>query len=144
MKSLRFVLVASIQIFALALAENITVYKSPTCGCCSEWVKIMEKAGHEVEIHHHDNLQPVKGELGVPTQLGSCHTAVINDYLFEGHIPEEDIISFLENPPEGAKGLAVPGMPARSPGMARPGQSYKDFNVILFDENNRLSLYRKY
>lgn len=144
MNSFRLMLIVSIQIFAFAFAENITVYKSPTCGCCSAWVKIMEQAGHEVTVHHHDNLQPIKDDLGLPRQLGSCHTAVIKDYIFEGHIPEEDILSFLANPPEGAKGLAVPGMPAASPGMARRGQAYKDFNVIQFDEDGGLSLFRKY
>jgi hypothetical protein len=144
MNSIRLLFVASIHIFAFSFAENITVYKSPTCGCCTEWVKIMEKSGHEVTIHHFDQLQPIKEELGVPDQLGSCHTAVINDYLFEGHIPEEDILSFLANPPEGSLGLAVPGMPAKSPGMAQPGQSYENFNVISFDDQNRMSLYRKY
>jgi hypothetical protein len=125
-------------------AEAITVYKSPTCGCCSEWVKIMEKAGHTVETHHPKDLQQTKDNLGLPPQLGSCHTAVINDFIFEGHIPEADILSFLENPPEGARGLAVPGMPGKSPGMARKGQDYEGFNVILFDDKNKLSLYNKY
>jgi hypothetical protein len=144
MKPYRLLLIASIQIFAFAFAESITVYKSPTCGCCSEWVKIMEKSGHDVTIYHSDDLQPIKSDLGVPSQLGSCHTAVINDYVFEGHIPEEDILNFLANPPEGITGLAVPGMPARSPGMARFGQSFKNFNVVAFDDRNQLSLYRKY
>ncbi|TCS37124.1 DUF411 domain-containing protein [Reinekea marinisedimentorum] len=144
MNSFRLMLVAGIQIFVFAMAESITVYKSPTCGCCSQWVSIMEEAGHEVTVHHSDSLQSIKDDLGLPPQLASCHSAVINGYVFEGHIPEADILSFLENPPQGARGLAVPGMPARSPGMARPGQSYKDFNVIAFHEDNRFTLYRKY
>jgi hypothetical protein len=127
-----------------AWAETITVYKSPTCGCCSEWVKIMEAAGHEVHVKHPANLQRTKEKLGVPNQLGSCHTAVINDYVFEGHIPEQDVMAFLANPPEGARGLAVPGMPAHSPGMVEEGVEYSGFNVIGFDDQNKLFLYKKY
>ncbi len=141
MKKLAFVFTLFLS---SAFAENITVYKSPSCGCCSEWVKIMEAAGHEVDIKQPFNLQKTKDKLGVPKQLGSCHTAVINGFLFEGHIPEADILAFLENPPAGAKGLAVPGMPAHSPGMASEGDEYKDFNVIGFDEQGKFSLVNKY
>jgi hypothetical protein len=144
MKRLRIALVVVAQFFFFAIAENITVYKSPTCGCCSEWVEIMEKAGHKVRVHHTDDLQAVKDHYGLPRQLGSCHTAIINGYVFEGHIPEQDIMDFLRDTPEGAKGLAVPGMPAHSPGMARKGDAYRDFNVIMFDEQERLSLFKRY
>lgn len=125
-------------------AESITVYKSASCGCCAEWVKIMESKGHDVTIKHPFNLQRTKDELGVPKQLGSCHTAVINGYLFEGHIPENDILTFLANPPADALGLAVPGMPGNSPGMARKGQSYNGFNVIGFTKSGEFSLVNKY
>ncbi len=144
MSLLRLGLVAIIQLFVFAVAESITVYKSPTCGCCQEWVGIMQEAEHEVQIKHTQNLQAVKDDYGLPKQLGSCHTAIIDGYVFEGHIPELDIAAFLANPPANAKGLAVPGMPAKSPGMSRPGESYAGFNVIVFDEQNRLSLFKRY
>lgn len=144
MTTLRILLLAVIASLASAWAENITVYKSPTCGCCSEWIKIMEGHGHKVKVEHPRDLDKVKNELGIPRQLGSCHTAVIGDYLFEGHIPEADILAFLENPPEGAKGLAAPGMPAMSPGMAPEGAEYKDFNIIGFDDQGRFFLYNQY
>ena len=140
-KSLALV-IASLSGFVWA--ETIAVYKSPTCGCCTEWVKIMEKAGHTVDVYHPADLMSLKQELGVPRQLGSCHTAVINDFVFEGHIPEADILAFLENPPEGAKGLAVPGMPGQSPGMARPGEAYSGFNVIEFNDQHQLKLFNRY
>jgi hypothetical protein len=127
-----------------AAAESITVYKSPTCGCCVEWIKIMESKGHEVKVEHPFNLQGTKNNLGIPKQVGSCHTAVINGYLFEGHIPEQDILRFLANPPVGAKGLAVPGMPQMSPGMAPPGKGYSGFRVIGFDVNGKFSLVNQY
>ncbi len=127
-----------------ATAESITVYKSPTCGCCTEWVKIMESKGHDVKVKQPFNLQRAKDDLGVPRQLASCHTAVINGYLFEGHIPEQDIVRLLANPLAGAKGLAVPGMPQMSPGMAPPGKRYSGFKVIGFDVNGKFSLVKKY
>jgi len=144
MKILSPIVILFALLFHTVWAESITVYKSPTCGCCVEWIKIMEAAGHDVHVEHPMNLARTKDKLGVPKQLGSCHTAIINDYVFEGHIPEADVMAFLANPPAGAKGLAVPGMPAHSPGMAAPGVDYSGFNVILFDEQNKLSLFRAY
>lgn len=144
MKFLKTAVVLLVSMASFVWAETMTVYKSPTCGCCTEWVEIMEKAGHTVNIMHPTNLQGVKAELGVPRQLGSCHTSLIRGYVFEGHVPEADILAFLENPPEGSRGLAVPGMPGRSPGMARPGQSYADFNVIEFNDSYELKLYNRY
>lgn len=138
-------LILALSFFAgTVAAESMTVYKSPTCGCCTEWIKIMESSGHDVKVEHPFNLQGVKNKLGIPQQLRSCHTAVIDGYLFEGHIPEQDILSFLANPPAGAKGLAVPGMPQMSPGMASPGQRYSGFRVIGFDSNNKFSLVNQY
>lgn len=144
MKLLRTFAFLFIALSGFVFAEAITVYKSPTCGCCTEWAAIMEKSGHTINVVHPADLQGVKEDLGVPRQLGSCHTSVINGYVFEGHIPEQDILAFLDNPPEGAKGLAVPGMPGRSPGMARPGQSYSGFNVVQFNEKHQLSLFSRY
>ena len=142
MKKLMFVLLAAFV--GAASAESIEVYKSKTCGCCQAWVDIMKSKGHEVTVHHPFNLQKTKADLGVPKVLGSCHTAVINGYVFEGHIPERDIIKFLANPPEGKIGLAAPGMPALSPGMAPEGAEYKNFRVISFDKDGKMSLYSQY
>jgi hypothetical protein len=141
---LRNMAVLFVLFWSFAFAEAITVYKSPTCGCCQEWVGLMESAGHNVTVEHPVNLDHTKLQLGVPKALGSCHTAVINGYLFEGHIPEVDIAAFLANPPAGARGLAVPGMPANSPGMAAQGQAYQGFKVIGFDKQGRYSLVRQY
>jgi hypothetical protein len=131
-------------LWTFAFAEAITVYKSSTCGCCQEWVGLMESAGHSVTVEHPFSLEKTKQKLGVPKALGSCHTAVINGYLFEGHIPEVDIAAFLAHPPAGARGLAVPGMPANSPGMAAPGRAYQGFKVIGFDDMGHYSLVRQY
>ena len=141
---MRLLILALSFLAGTAAAESITVYKSPTCGCCAEWIKIMESQGHEVKVEHPFNLQGAKNNLGIPKQVRSCHTAVINGYLFEGHIPEQDIHRFLANPPSGVKGLAVPGMPQMSPGMAPPGKGYSGFRVIGFDVNGRFSLVNQY
>jgi len=141
---MRLLILALSFLATTVAAESITVYKSPTCGCCSEWIKIMESKGHKVKVEHPFNLQGVKNNLGVPMQVNSCHTAVINGYLFEGHVPEQDILAFLSSPPAGAKGLAVPGMPQMSPGMAPSGKKYSGFRVIGFDANGKFSLVNQY
>jgi len=141
---MRILILALSLIAGTAAAESITVYKSPTCGCCTTWVKIMESKGHVIKVEHPFNLQDTKNKLGIPKQVNSCHTAVINDYLFEGHIPERDIVRFLANPPADAKGLAVPGMPPMSPGMAPPGKGYSGFRVFGFDVNGKFSLVNQY
>jgi hypothetical protein len=144
--------VLSMRIFVLTLsflatsvaADSITVYKSPGCGCCTGWVKIMESKGHQVKVEHPHNLQETKNDLGVAGRLNSCHTAVIDGYLFEGYIPQQDILSFLEQAPPNARGLAVPGMPQMSPGTASPGEEYSGFSVIGFDANDNLTLVSQY
>lgn len=106
---------------------TVTVYKSPTCGCCGKWVQHMTSAGFEVVVEDHPNLTPIKKELGVPPSHRSCHTAVIGEHFFEGHIPPDDIKRFLKSNSE-SKGLAVPGMPMGSPGME--GRVKHQYDVI--------------
>ena len=105
------------------VAETMEVYKSPTCGCCEGWVKHMENAGYDVVVHHVENINPIKEANGLPPALASCHTAIINGYLFEGHVPAADVARFLQEKPH-ARGLAVPGMPAGEnvPGMEVAGR----------------------
>lgn len=87
-----------------ALAADVINHKSPYCGCCTEWTKHMQDAGFNVDEKLHENMNPIKLKLGITPELASCHTAEINGYVFEGHIPAEDIKAFLENPPRNAKG----------------------------------------
>jgi len=122
----RFALKLFVPLFLIAgpvMAETMQVYKSPTCGCCTGWVKHMENAGYDVIVHHVENVNPIKEAHGLPPALASCHTAIINGYLFEGHVPASDIKRFLQEKPH-AKGLAVPGMPAGEnvPGMEVAGR----------------------
>lgn len=113
---------------------TMTVYKSPACGCCQNWVELLREAGFDVEVEDTNSLAAIKAEHGVPAALQSCHTAVVGDYVFEGHIPVEDIVAFLEEEPD-ATGLAVPGMPVGSPGMEQ-GNRVDPYDVIAFDDSS--------
>ena len=116
-------------------AAVVVVYKSPTCGCCVKWIDHLEEAGYSVRAQDVVDMVPVKQREGVPMDLSSCHTAIIGDYVFEGHIPARVITDFLEEGPDLA-GLAVPGMPIGSPGME--GWNPQPYDVIAFDgEGNR-------
>jgi len=110
---------------------SIKVYKSPTCGCCANWIEHLRAAGFQVEVEDSDAMAMVKAEAGVPAALQSCHTAMIDDYFFEGHVPAETIVRFMEERPD-AKGLAVPGMPVGSPGMEMGGR-VDPYDVVLFN-----------
>ena len=97
---------------------HLEVYKDPKCGCCAKWVDHAEDEGFETEVHHSSNLDQLKASMGIARPYRSCHTAISKEgYVFEGHIPAKFIREFLKNPPKGAMGITVPGMPVGSPGM---------------------------
>lgn len=125
------------------LAADVLNHKSPYCGCCTEWTKHMQEAGFNVEEKLHENMNPIKQKLGVKPELASCHTAEINGFVFEGHIPADDIKAFLDNPPKNAKGLAVPVMPMGSPGMEY-GDKKDEYSVYAFNEKGQVFEYRHY
>ena len=110
---------------------EVTVYKSPTCGCCSKWVDHLTASGFKVTAHDTSDMAAVRRKLGVPDAMTSCHTAVVNGYLIEGHVPAADIQRLLRDKPKVA-GLAVPGMVTGSPGME--GARSDPYNVIAFGE----------
>lgn len=113
-------------------ARRLTVYKSPTCGCCANWVRYMSSAGFSVDAHDvsDDMLSQVKDTAGVPSGLRSCHVALSGAYAFEGHVPADLVKKVLvTQPPIG--GLAVPGMPAGSPGMEMGGRT-EHYDVVAF------------
>ena len=118
----------------------VTTYKSPTCGCCSEWVDHMEDAGFVVETHDVSDLAAVKQEQQIPGELQSCHTAIVEGYVIEGHVPAEDISRLLAERPDVA-GLAVPGMPIGSPGMEMEGTPAQPFDVVSFDAEGNVSVF---
>ncbi len=119
---LMLALTASASLPALAkpapAATPMEVWKDPNCGCCKDWVVLMEQAGFSVTVHDTGNAA-VRAKLGLPVRLGSCHTALVGGYVLEGHVPAADVRKLLAEKPK-ALGLAVPGMPVGSPGMDGP------------------------
>lgn len=119
----------------------IKVYKSPDCACCGAWTKIMERHGFEAEVVLMDDITQVKRLARVPEALESCHTAVIDGYVVEGHVPVAALEKMLAERPEIA-GIAVPGMPFGSPGM--PAEEPEPFDVIAFTAEGRQQLYMSF
>ncbi len=100
----------------LGSGEKVTVFKSPNCGCCVGWIAEMRKAGYDVEVKEMNDLSPVKAKYNIPSDMLSCHTAVVGDYFIEGHVPIEAVNKMLREQPD-IDGIALPRMPAGSPGM---------------------------
>ncbi len=111
------------------------VWKDPNCGCCKDWIVLMEQAGFAVKVHEVGN-NGVRAQLGLPQRLGSCHTALVGGYLVEGHVPAADVRKLLAQKPK-ALGLTVPGMPVGSPGMDGPeyGGRQDPYDVLLVTKN---------
>lgn len=129
---------AGTRVQALPPATKITVYKDPNCGCCTAWNDAMRAAGFQVEVRDTANLAAVKGSLGVPDALASCHTGVVGGYLFEGHVPPDLVQKVLRERP-AIVGLFVPGMPTGSPGMEGPNP--ERYDVIALGRDQRRSVY---
>lgn len=117
----------------------VTVYKSPTCGCCTKWVDHMKAAGFEMVVKDVEDVTPLKEEAGVPAALRSCHTAVVNGYTLEGHVPADLVQKLLKEKPKNTAGLAVPGMPMGSPGMEGPRKDA--YEVIAYTARGETSVY---
>jgi hypothetical protein len=109
----------------------ITVYKDPSCGCCTKWVSHLQANGFAPDVHDRSDMDAMKDSLGVPTALRSCHTAVVGKYVIEGHVPAADVKRLLATKPAGTLGLAAPGMPAGSPGMEM-GARHDRYDIIAF------------
>lgn len=125
----------------IAAAEVITVYKSPTCGCCSAWIEHLKQNGFEVTAHDTANMSQVKQSLGVIPDHASCHTAEISGYVIEGHVPAAEIKRLLNEKP-AVSGLTVPGMPMGSPGME--GGRKDPYKVLTFDHQGNSEVYADY
>jgi hypothetical protein len=135
-------LAGNTDLLAFAPKKRMTVYKSPTCGCCNAWVKHVQAAGYEVVAVDVDDVTPYKTKHGVPLELASCHTGVVDGYAIEGHVPADLIDRLLKEKPKHARALAVPGMPMGSPGMEVAGR--KDaYNVMLIDNNGKATVYAR-
>lgn len=139
----RFAHAASAAVDALtdesAPPVAMTVYKSPTCGCCKEWIKHVEKNGFKCKVVQMDDLTPIKQSAGVPLGMSSCHTALVGPYFVEGHVPADCIQKVLQTKPAIA-GLAVPGMPLGSPGMEQ-GPDKQPYKVYAVAKNGATSVF---
>ena len=121
----------------------VLVHKTPTCGCCGAWVEHMRHAGFTVEVDERDDLEPIRKQLGVPYGKGSCHTAEVEGYFVEGHVPAEDVKRLLAERPD-ARGIALPGMPIGSPGMEIEGVPPQAYTVELVDKDGVSTPYARH
>lgn len=127
------------RVEAVAPAPVVTVYKSPSCGCCTKWVDHMRASGFEVVVKDMDDVTPIKNEAGVPKALRSCHTAVVSGYTLEGHVPADLVQKLLKEKPKNTAGLAVPGMPMGSPGMEGPRKDA--YEVVAYGADGKTRVY---
>ncbi|KOP26769.1 metal-binding protein [Hapalosiphon sp. MRB220] len=123
--------------------REITVYRSPSCSCCGAWIEHMQKHGFKInEDIKTDEMEAIKQKYNLPQDLASCHTAIIDSYVMEGHIPADDIKRFLKQKPKFA-GLAVPGMPLGTPGM-ESGNRKQPFAIVAFDKKGKVEVFKEY
>jgi len=136
--------ITAIPANVFSMSETLIVYRTETCGCCGEWVKRMISGGvrAEVQFVNDELLKSIKLQLGISTELSSCHTATISQYFVEGHVPVNDIHRLLIERPK-ARGLTVPGMPIGSPGMEM-GNTREPFDTLLVFENGRTEVFNRH
>jgi hypothetical protein len=136
---------------AWALAQRVAeklpvvqVWKDPNCGCCKDWVAHLEQAGFKTQTIESGNAA-VRARLGMPLKLGSCHTALVDGYVIEGHVPAREVLRLLKERPQ-ALGLSVPGMPVGSPGMDGPayGGRKDRYEVLLVAKDGSAAVYQTY
>jgi hypothetical protein len=123
-------------------SSQIVMYKNPGCQCCDKWASYLQDHGYSVRLDGSVSVQSVKADHNVPYEMSSCHTALIDGYVVEGHVPVDAIERLLNERPD-AVGLAVPGMPVGSPGMERGGYT-EPYDVFLFDENGDRTVFESY
>jgi hypothetical protein len=121
---------------------DITVYRDPSCSCCGGWIDYLAAQGFNPQTVMADEMETVKQQQGVPSNLASCHTAIIDGYVVEGHVPVEDIKRLLAEHPS-VKGIAVPGMPIGTPGM-ESGEEHDSFTVVSFDQQGNTKVFNQH
>ena len=146
-RRLTFALLASplpTSVWSQSAASEIEVWKSPSCGCCKDWITHLENAGFRVKTHDNGN-NTIRAQLRMPTKYGSCHTGRIGGYAIEGHVPARDIQRLLLEKPT-AIGLSVPNMPVGSPGMDGPayGDRHDPYDVLLVQADGSARVYASY
>lgn len=141
-KTLCFIIclvVISLFINSQVMASEIYVYKNPHCGCCNKWISYLKEQGYTVKTENISMLPAMKEAVGITSELESCHTAVVDGYVVEGHVPAEDIKRLLVERPD-IKGLTVPGMPIGSPGM-EDGDTKERYDVIAIKKDGSTYVY---
>jgi hypothetical protein len=121
-------------------APVVTVYMTPTCGCCKYWADHMRQNGFTVNEIKRTDISTIRQKAGVPGRMVSCHTAVVDGYAVEGHVPAHVVKRLLSERPN-VKGIAVPGMPIGSPGMEQLGAEWEPYEVFTFDASGRTTVY---
>jgi hypothetical protein len=129
------------QLLAQKQGPLVEVWRAPNCGCCGAWVRHLEKNGFTVKVNIVQDAAPVRRAAGIPDELGSCHTAKVNGYVIEGHVPASDIQRLLAEKPK-AIGLTAPGMPAGAPGMDVPNSP--PYEVLLVKGDGSTTLYKRH
>jgi hypothetical protein len=133
---------AALFVGSAAHAATMTVYKSPSCGCCGKWVEHVEKHGFTVKVIPTADMMALKTKLGVPDAAMSCHTTRVGNYIVEGHVPAADIKRLLATKPK-ARGIAVAGMPMGSPGMEH-GNHRQPYNTLLIKQDGTTSVFAQH
>ncbi len=129
------------QVFADNALPEITVYKTPTCGCCGKWVSHLESNGFKVNAINQNDLSSLKQQLGIAPSLQACHTAKIGNYFVEGHVPASDIKKMLATKPD-IQGITVPGMPMGSPGME--GARKDNYDVLAINKDASVTVFNSH
>ena len=146
-----FVLIAGLVVVGGAFAflqkdvsaSTVVVYKSPTCGCCAKWIEHLEESGFDVDVREETDMNSVKAKHGVRPEYSSCHTALVDGYVIEGHVPADQIVRLLAEKPE-VLGISAPGMPVGSPGMESNNPSqHQDYDVVTFDGSGNTELFAR-
>ena len=122
---------------------TLAVFKSATCGCCAKWNEHMTAAGYTVNSSDRADMNAIKDEHRIPTALRSCHTALVAGYVVEGHVPADVVAKLLAERPAGVVGIAVPGMPAGSPGMESPDGYKAPYQVLAFTKDGQSRVYAR-
>ena len=132
---------ATAFISTAANAAQLTVLKSPYCGCCAKWIEHVQQHGFSVKVVDTEDMASVKKRLGVPERLASCHTTMVDGYFVEGHVPAADIKRLLAQKPK-ASGIAVPGMPGGSPGMEMAAK--QPYATILVRQDGTAAIFARH
>ncbi|HEC28460.1 MAG TPA: DUF411 domain-containing protein [Gammaproteobacteria bacterium] len=125
------------------ISHKITVYKNPKCGCCKKWISYLKRKNYDVTTINSNNHSAYKKKFGVPARYASCHTAVIDGYVIEGHVTDRDIQRLLLLRPEGVTGITVPGMLVGTPGMEQ-GDRRQSYNVLSFDRQGNVKIFSRH